>query len=91
MNEFGGTLYRRMPTIPNWGTIAMSCDEKARPAKIYETATGKFPKAVTDLRHKIGVSTKEEYECLERAANEARLKSEQARLALEQHTSAHNY
>jgi hypothetical protein len=45
----------------------------------YETATGKFSEAVTDLRHKIGVSAKEEYERLERAANEARLKSEQAR------------
>jgi hypothetical protein len=79
-----------MPTIPTSGITAMSCEEKARLATIYETATGKFSEAVTELRHKIGVSAKKEYERLERAANEARLKSEQARLALEQHTAAHN-
>jgi hypothetical protein len=36
----------------------------------------------------MGVSAKEAYERLDRAANEAR-KSEQARLALEQHIAAH--
>jgi hypothetical protein len=68
----------------------MSCEEKVRLAKIYETATAKFSEAVTQLRHKIGVSPKEEYQRLELAANEARLESEQARLALERHTSAHS-
>lgn len=67
----------------------MACDEKTRLATEYEDATTKFSHAVTELRQKTGVSPKEEYERLDRAANEARVKSEQARLALEQHIAAH--
>ncbi len=67
----------------------MSCEEKMRLAMIYDTATAKFSEAVTELQQKIGVSPKQEYERLDRAANEARVRSEQARLALEQHIAAH--
>ena len=67
----------------------MRCEEKTRLAAEYESATGKFSAAVTELNHKIGISPKEEYERLDRAANESRVKSEQARLALEQHVAAH--
>ena len=67
----------------------MNCQEKDRLAKEYDAATSKFSEVVTDLRRKIGTSPKEEYERLERASNEARLKSEQTRLALEQHIAAH--
>jgi hypothetical protein len=44
---------------------------------------------VKELRRKIGTSLKEEYQRLEQISAEARVKSEQARLALEQHISAH--
>jgi hypothetical protein len=44
--------------------------------------------AVTELRRKIGISTREDYEKLGRRANDARVKSEQARLVLEQHIGA---
>jgi hypothetical protein len=37
----------------------------------------------------MGTSLKDEYDRLERASNEARVRSEQARLALEQHIAAH--
>jgi hypothetical protein len=37
----------------------------------------------------MGTSAKEEYDRLQRATDEARVKSEQARIALEQHTAAH--
>jgi len=67
----------------------MGCEEKGRLAFEYETSTTKFSEAVTELRKKMGISEKEEYERLDRAANEARVKSEQARLALEQHIAAH--
>ena len=67
----------------------MSCDEKKRLATEYEVATAKFAEAVTELRKEMGTSAKEEYERLDRATNEARVKSEQARLALEKHISAH--
>jgi hypothetical protein len=58
-------------------------------ATIYEAATAKFSEGVKELQQKIGISAKQEYESLDRAANEARVKSEQARLALEQHIATH--
>ena len=67
----------------------MSCEEKIRLAMEYETATSKFSEAVRELRLRMGTSPKDEYDRLERASNEARVRSEQARLALEQHTAAH--
>ena len=67
----------------------MSCEEKTRLAMEYDAATSKFSEAVGELRRKMGTSLKDEYDRLERASNEARVRSEQARLALEQHTAAH--
>jgi hypothetical protein len=67
----------------------MNCEEKQRLATEYEAATTKFSGAVSELRKKMGISAKDEYERLDRAANEARVRSEQARLGLEQHISAH--
>lgn len=67
----------------------MNCEEKARLMSDYNAATSKFSEAVAELHRRMGTSPKEEYERLDRAANEARVKSEQARLALEQHIAAH--
>jgi hypothetical protein len=67
----------------------MVCEEKARLAMEYEAATSAFSEAVTELHRKIGTYPKEEYKKLERISTEARVKSEQARLALEQHISTH--
>ena len=67
----------------------MSCEEKARLAMEYDASTSKFSEAVGKLRRKMGTSLKDEYDRLERASNEARVRSEQARLALEQHIAAH--
>jgi hypothetical protein len=67
----------------------MTCEEKARLATEYEAATYAFSEAVTELHRKIGTSPKEEYRRLERISTEARVKSEQARLALERHISIH--
>jgi hypothetical protein len=67
----------------------MSCDRKVRLTSEYEAATALFFEAVTELRRKIGISTREDYEQLGRRANDARVKSEQARLALEQHVAEH--
>jgi hypothetical protein len=65
------------------------CEEKARLAMEYEAATAAFSAAVTEMNRRIGTSLKEEYQLLERISTEARVKSEQARLALELHTFAH--
>jgi hypothetical protein len=67
----------------------MSCEVKVRLASEYEAVTAAFSRAVAELRRNIGTSTKEQYENLSRLSNDARVKSEQARLALEQHTAEH--
>ena len=66
----------------------MNCEQKAQLAKEYDDATRAFSNAVQELHRKIG-TPKHEYQRLERISHEARVKSEQARLALEQHTSTH--
>jgi hypothetical protein len=68
----------------------VECREKARLMAEYENSTAKFLEAVQELHRKMGTSPKELYERLDRAANEARLKSEHARLSLEEHIAAHH-
>jgi hypothetical protein len=68
----------------------VECEEKARLTGEYDDATDKFSKAVAELREKMGRSSKEEYQRLQRASEEGRVYSEQARLALEQHIAAHS-
>jgi hypothetical protein len=63
----------------------MVCAEKTR-----LVLTKEFSEGVTELQLKMGTSPKTEYETLSRATDEARVKSEQARLALEQHVAAHD-
>ncbi len=62
---------------------------KARLTIEYEAATAVFCEAVTEVKRNIGTSTKEKYDRIGRIANDARVKSEQARLALEQHIAEH--
>jgi hypothetical protein len=69
---------------------AMACAEKTRLVEEYSAATSAFSEAVKELRRKIGTSPKEEYKRLAQNSNEARVNAEQARLALEQHISAHH-
>jgi len=69
---------------------SMACEEKARLASEYEETSWKYADAVAELNRKMGTSAKAEYEQLTRAADEARVKSEQSRLALEQHVAEHN-
>ncbi len=61
-----------------------SGEEKARLVAEYGAATKKFSGAVAELQRKMGTSPKDEYERLSRVSDDARLKSEQARLGLEQ-------
>jgi hypothetical protein len=70
-------------------TTAMSCEEKAHLVRDYDNATLAFSNAVQEMHLKIGTSTKEEYQRLERISHEARVKSEQTRLTLEQHIATH--
>lgn len=68
----------------------MLCEEKIRLAKVYDTATANFSEAVAELHRRMGTSPKDEYDRIKGASEEARLRSEQARLALERHTAAHH-
>jgi Aminoacyl tRNA synthetase class II, N-terminal domain len=67
----------------------MSCEEKARLVQEYDVATLEFSGTVKELHQRMGTSPKEEYKRLAQISNEARVKSEQARQALEQHIAAH--
>ena len=78
----------RLPSCGESGT-QLNCEEKTRVLHEYEAATAKFSNAVTELRARTPVSPAAEYERLKRAAEEARLNSERARLALEHHTAVH--
>ena len=71
------------------GGVGVPCDEKTRLVTEYEATTSVFSEVVKELHRKIGTSPKEEYQRLERISTEARMKSEQARLALEQHIVTH--
>jgi len=68
----------------------MACEEKTRLVADYETATKKFSGTVTELQDRMGTCLKAEYERLTRASDDARVKSERARLTLEQHIAAHS-
>jgi hypothetical protein len=65
------------------------CDEKRRLTREYNAATETFSQSVAEFLEKMGVSPKEEYDRLQRVSEEWRVRSEQARLALEQHFAAH--
>jgi hypothetical protein len=55
----------------------------------YDEATAEFLEAIREVQRKLGTSQRKEYERLDRVANEARVRSEHARLAVEQHIPAH--
>jgi hypothetical protein len=65
----------------------MECAEKERLVHEYEAATAKFSEAVGHLRSQIGTSIRAEYECLQLASDDARVKSEQAHLEQERPTA----
>jgi hypothetical protein len=66
-----------------------TCPEKIRLLEEYQAATSTFADAVAVLKQRAGTSTKFEYERLQRVCDEAREKSEQTRLAWEQHIAGH--
>jgi hypothetical protein len=63
-------------------------EEKARLVRKYNVATAVFSETVKELHRRMGTSPKDEYAGLTQISNEARVQSEQARLALEKHIAA---
>jgi phage protein D len=69
--------------------VKSECEQKKRLLGEYEAATASFSSAVSELRRRMGASPKEEYKRLAQISNDARVKSEGARLALGQYIFAH--
>jgi hypothetical protein len=88
MTRFQIVPLSEVPTDSVLG-FPMTCGEKNRLLKEYDDATRAFSNAVQQMRRKIGTLPKDEYERFERISNEARVKSEQTRLALEQHIATY--
>jgi hypothetical protein len=65
------------------------CEEKVRLLEEYQEASQRYASSVRELKQKIGTTPKDRYDGLHRASDEARVKTEQARIALEQHMAAH--
>jgi len=65
------------------------CDEKERLVNAYAKASAELADAVAALRKCSGTSTKDEYEALSRASEDAHMRNEQARLAFERHQQDH--
>lgn len=65
------------------------CPDKETLTAKYSAAAHMFSDAVAELQRKMGTVSKSQYGALLRRADEARVRSEQARLAMEQHTAVH--
>ena len=65
------------------------CEEKERLISAYSKASAELSASVAALRKKEGTSSKEEYEALFRASEDAHTRNEQARLAFERHGQDH--
>ena len=65
------------------------CIEKRRLVETYQQATARFSKQLTILNGRLGTSPRDEYDELRSAVDTERVRSEQARLALEQHVADH--
>ena len=66
-----------------------ACAEKANLLNEYDTAAAEFSRTVTVLNRRMGVMTHDEYIRILQFSEQARIRSEQARLALERHVSEH--
>ena len=67
----------------------MICADKTRLLKAYQVTTENYARTVTELQQLRATIPIEEYQRLNHACEEARLKSSEARLALEKHIFEH--
>jgi hypothetical protein len=71
------------------GMARTECEEKERLIDVYAKASAELSDSVAALRKSEGTCTKEEYDALGRAAEDAHMRNEQARLAFERHQQDH--
>lgn len=67
----------------------IECDEKERLINAYANASAELSDSVAALRKQEGTSTKEEYDTLCRASEDAHMRNEQAKLSFERHCQDH--
>ena len=75
-----------------WYDYAMEltqCEEKERLINVYAKASAELADAVAALRKEEGISTKEQYDTLCRASEDAHMRNEQAKLSFERHSQDH--
>jgi hypothetical protein len=65
------------------------CEEKIRLLKAYDQTATDFAERVNTMNRDGGKTSKDEYETMLMAVERARLTSESARLALDQHVMTH--
>ena len=69
--------------------MTVDCGERDRLSCLYQALTSEYLRTVTVLQERRGVMPKEDYIEIKLAAEQARLRSEQARIDLEQHCRQH--
>jgi hypothetical protein len=67
----------------------ISCNEKARLMRQYNVAASDYSRAVQLLQRRAGVMKKADYDELRGFAEKARKTAEEARAALDRHTTEH--
>ncbi|MEO8593786.1 MAG: hypothetical protein ABI759_10730 [Candidatus Solibacter sp.] len=65
------------------------CEEKERLINDYAKASAELADSIAALKKSEGTSPKDEYDALGRAAEDAHMRNEQARLAFERHQQDH--
>ena len=65
------------------------CEQKQRLLHKYETAVSEYSRSVSVLKNRLGVLEREEYVRIQRFTEEARVRAEEARIALEKHVQQH--
>ena len=67
----------------------IECEEKERLINAYAKASAELSDSVAALRKHEGTSTKEEYDTLCRASEDAYMRNEQAKISFERHCQDH--
>ena len=67
----------------------MSCVEKDALLTDYQRTLRQYSDTVGELKQRIGITSKTEYERMCKVAEETRLSAERLRVTLEEHTSEH--
>src|SRR5207237_2134185 len=85
-----GCVSHRMRLFPDTlGSVPDFCEQKKKLNVELGDAVAAYSHAIRDLSIQVAVVPKEQYEALRAHADVLRLRSETARLALEQHISQH--